>query len=208
MSKQYTNCSKWETKLDTPCCILMPCADCNELRCVTDFYASKRGRKDALGILRGRLCKQCSSRRYKQSSAAQKLYYGAKRRALEKKIEFAIDPDDIIIPSHCPILGIELIPGISERDITRYAHAPSLDRIDNSKGYIPGNIFVISRRANVLKANSTEDEILAIFSYIVESKRTDFTGEHRERVFMHTPLLNKKEIMVYAMQYSNQVEDA
>ena len=37
----------------------------------------------------------------------------------------------------------------------------SLDRIDSSKGYTPENIQVISRIANVMKNNATEQELIS-----------------------------------------------
>lgn len=55
------------------------------------------------------------------------------------------------IPSHCPVLGIPL----------KYKggdNSPSLDRIDSNKGYVVGNVEVISYRANVLKNSSTQEE--------------------------------------------------
>ena len=47
---------------------------------------------------------------------------------------------------------------------------PSLDRIDNSKGYVPGNIAVISMRANMIKNNATLAELKAIVAYIEASQ--------------------------------------
>lgn len=43
---------------------------------------------------------------------------------------------------------------------------PSLDRWDSSKGYVPGNVFVISYRANTLKNSATLDEALRIVKYL------------------------------------------
>jgi len=38
-------------------------------------------------------------------------------------------------------------------------NSPSIDRIDNSKGYIKNNIVVVSRRANVLKKDASIEEL-------------------------------------------------
>ena len=38
-------------------------------------------------------------------------------------------------------------------------HTPTIDRIDNNKGYIPGNVAVISWRANALKKDASTEEV-------------------------------------------------
>ena len=85
----------------------------------------------------------------------QQLYRSAKKRALKKGLEFNIELKDIHIPKKCPILKVPLICS------TRYS--PSIDRVYPDKGYIKGNIAVISTLANSMKANATPKELL-IFS--------------------------------------------
>lgn len=86
----------------------------------------------------------------------------AKRRAKVKNMKFNIELSDIIIPEHCPILNIKLIvnKGFAKEN------SPTLDRIDSNKGYIKGNIAVISNRANRLKDNSTIRELELILDYM------------------------------------------
>jgi len=61
----------------------------------------------------------------------QQLYRSAKKRALSKGLEFNIELRDIHIPKKCP-----------------------------NKGYVKGNIAVISALANSMKANATPQELL------------------------------------------------
>ena len=82
----------------------------------------------------------------------QQLYRSAKKRALQKGLEFNIELRDIHIPKKCPILKVPLICS------TRYS--PSIDRIYPNKGYIKDNIAVISTLANSMKANATPRELL------------------------------------------------
>jgi hypothetical protein len=66
-----------------------------------------------------------------------------------------IELADIQIPERCPLLGIEL-------DLYAKPMAnglPSLDRIDPDKGYVRGNVQIISWRANRLKNNATIEEM-------------------------------------------------
>lgn len=83
------------------------------------------------------------------------MWRAAKRRAKENNLEFNIEISDIIIPEICPILEVPLIKG----DINNYEYTPSLDRIDNSKGYIKGNIMVISKKANSMKNSASWEEL-------------------------------------------------
>lgn len=81
----------------------------------------------------------------------------AKSRAKNKNLEFSIEDGDVKWNDVCPVLGI---PITIERDKGRGgdANSPSLDRIDNSQGYVKGNIRIISNRANKLKNSMTKEE--------------------------------------------------
>lgn len=80
--------------------------------------------------------------------------YMAKRRG----IHFDLKYTDFEAPEYCPILNIKL-KYLTEGNANDPAHA-SLDRIDNSKGYIKGNVIVISRLANAMKNAATFDQLL------------------------------------------------
>lgn len=79
----------------------------------------------------------------------------AKTRAYKNNLEFNLELSDIIIPEVCPILEKPFSFGTKEN----YDFSPSLDRINNEKGYIKGNIRVISKKANTMKNNATVEEL-------------------------------------------------
>lgn len=62
-----------------------------------------------------------------------------------------------MVPKRCPILGIPLVFSSSQ-----LPQSPSLDRIDNRLGYVPGNVQVVSWRANELKKDATPRELIAL----------------------------------------------
>jgi hypothetical protein len=90
---------------------------------------------------------------------------GARKRAEKKGMSFEIDESDIIIPESCPVLGIKLTEVRSSED-----GAPSLDRRDNSLGYIKGNVFVISTRANNMKSNMSLEDIRRLHKYALPAE--------------------------------------
>lgn len=97
------------------------------------------------------------------------LCANARFRGRQRGLEATITPSDLEWPTHCPVLGLELdYPARSgeRKDRQIAANCPSLDRWDSSKGYVPGNVFVISYRANTLKNNSSFEETLKILEYL------------------------------------------
>jgi hypothetical protein len=67
--------------------------------------------------------------------------------------------EDIMIPALCPVLGIELERNLGERHSS--PSSPSIDRVDNTRGYVPSNIHVISLQANSLKRDLGIEELAA-----------------------------------------------
>jgi hypothetical protein len=92
-----------------------------------------------------------------------RLCYSAKHRARLYGVPFALKPSDIVIPEVCPVLGIRLTVNGPRRDSTA-----SLDRIVPELGYVPGNVAVVSWRANLLKNNGTADEHQRIAAWMRE----------------------------------------
>lgn len=125
------------------------------------------------------ICKKCSrnaksveirNRDWKYR-ANEILYMNAKARAKKTGIQFDLKREDIIIPDICPVLGIKLF----REDKKTWHHAPSIDRIDNNKGYTKENIMIISRRANILKKDATIQELITIgkfYEHFLSSRKS------------------------------------
>lgn len=90
------------------------------------------------------------------------LLHHARARSKKRNLPFDIEEKDIIIPEICPILLIPLRINTDKPEDNSY----SLDKIDNSKGYVKGNVRVISRRANQLKSNMTFEQVERLYKYM------------------------------------------
>ena len=110
----------------------------------------------------GKLTKQYKQWRYKNPE--KQILHQAKIRAKAKGVEFSLSEKDIIIPKVCPVLGINIVlpKDRTEKIFGFCPDSPSLDRIDNTLGYVPGNVWVISMRANKIKGDATLDELIRL----------------------------------------------
>lgn len=102
-------------------------------------------------------------------------YYWLNHMLTKKKIpksERKFILETLNLPDVCPILGIPLNydghgegPGQSRKD-----NSPSIDQILPGKGYVLGNMQVISWRANRIKNDATPEELRSIADYMLNLK--------------------------------------
>lgn len=112
-----------------------------------------------------------ANRRRLVSNPINFLLKNVKYNAKVRGIHFALSPGDFPggIPEKCPVLGIKINFPAKGKD----GSGPSFDRIDNSKGYVPGNVRIISLRANTLKLDCVNpQELRLVARYIEESLGT------------------------------------
>ena len=100
-------------------------------------------------------------RSWRRTQPAKTLLCLAKQRAKVLGIPFSITESDIVCVRKCPVLGIKLEYGLNKSGNT----SPSLDRIIPDLGYVPGNVAVMSLRANRLKYNATYTEIYRLHKW-------------------------------------------
>lgn len=101
---------------------------------------------------------------YQKTEPALKLFRQAKQRSDRKLIDFNIDVSDIIIPEVCPLLNVPFIIGTNYD----YEYTHSIDRIDTTRGYVKGNVWVVSKKANSMKNSGTIQELLIFAKNILE----------------------------------------
>lgn len=136
-----------------------PCMKCGAMKPVSEFHKHKMCKGGFNSVCKG--CRQpLSAKNYLNHTTQYKLWYRAKRRAKENGRAFDIAVEDIYVPPVCPVF---LVPFEENTP-----HSASLDRVDSSKGYVKGNVQVLSTRANVLKNNATLSELERLVMYMRE----------------------------------------
>lgn len=136
------------------------CPTCKQVLLVEQFYknASKR---DGLNSQ----CKQCRIQYDIDNPIKCQTSYmirDARKRAKRKNLPIDIDQDYIhsIVSFHCPIFGVPLEWSTHRGNGNApLPNSPSLDRIDPAKGYVKGNVWIISHRANQIKNDASHDEL-------------------------------------------------
>jgi hypothetical protein len=111
------------------------------------------------------VCQTCYNQQtndFKVRNPAIRMVQSAKIRAGRTGVPFSITAGDVTIPTHCPALGIRLEYGNRHR----HENSPSLDKIKPERGYVPGNVAVLSHRANWLKSNATSAELRAVADWM------------------------------------------
>lgn len=112
----------------------------------------------------------CKDRKFSTKEGHAKILI-QNRKSIAKKsnIEFLISELDLLknLPETCPILGIKLSWTTRKGVSGSKDNSPSLDKIDPSKGYVPGNVMWISYLANRMKSNATPDQLKIFANWIL-----------------------------------------
>lgn len=137
------------------------CTTCQQAKALSDFPPDRRS-KDG----KQSKCRACINewmRVHYRKDPVWSMIRRAKTRASKEGLDFSLVAADISpLPTTCPVLGVTM-------RISEFAQDPcaySLDRIDNSNGYVRGNVAVISYKANRLKNDGTAEEHEAIAAWM------------------------------------------
>ena len=110
--------------------------------------------------------KRQQDRKYSVAHPLRILLSDAKRRAKRVGVEFDLMESDfdLPLPTHCPILGIPLQYAGNGKGRQTDSSA-TIDKIDNDRGYITGNVLICSWKANRMKSDAGADELLALGNF-------------------------------------------
>lgn len=87
----------------------------------------------------------------------------ARKRSEMRGMAFSIDVNDVMpLPDACPVFATPLSLSGCPGDFS----VVSIDRVNPQRGYVPGNVAVISHRANTLKRDATIEELELVLAYM------------------------------------------
>jgi hypothetical protein len=109
-------------------------------------------------------CKSTQRKTKRLEDPAFATWLAARNRARKTGIEFSITPEDVrtVWTDVCPIYQIPL--QTNENKAGPNSH--SIDRIDNTKGYTPTNIAIVSMKFNTEKRNLTPELLRRMLAYM------------------------------------------
>ena len=147
------------------------CADCAHIRFKTNGQKAPDPdkRRQTLKVWnsgeKARAAKQRWKERDPKRAWAVYAVGGAKERAARAKVPFDLDKDYVsaIIPAACPVFGTPFL-FIGGKRIR--PDSPTIDRLEPTKGYVRGNVAIISAKANAIKSNATADEIQRVAEWL------------------------------------------
>lgn len=105
-----------------------------------------------------------ASRRWQASNPAKKLLGQCRRRARDRGRECTITAEMIeamLAPMLCSATGLPLSLEHGG-DSARNPWAPSIDRIDCSKGYVPGNVRVVCALYNIARGDFPDEAVMTM----------------------------------------------
>lgn len=152
------------------------CSHCKQLKALSEFNKDRRGKSGVRPECK--LCHRTASNLYREGHLEQaavrwKLWrkenpkkyilWRAKQSAKKRNLPFSLVADDIELRETCPVLGVKLKYADAVKNDPA---AASLDRIDSTKGYVKGNVTIMSFRANTMKSDITPTELEALYKYL------------------------------------------
>lgn len=147
------------------------CTKCGETKPVTEFNVFRRA-KDG----RASQCKPCKQafdmkRRFKRPFEAS--VNNARRRALQAGVPFDLTEEylESIWTGSCPVFHTRLSLPNREKGSKLTPTRPALDRLIPHRGYVPGNVIWLSKRANNMKSDGNSAELYRVAAWLEQTEK-------------------------------------
>ena len=115
---------------------------------------------------KGKARVHASVRKWREENPERRFFANKKNTcARDGKHEWGIEFSDLVWPTHCPALGIELNYVEGGKGGRSHDNSPSLDRLNSSRGYVKGNVLVVSCLANRIKNSSTPEQLARVAAF-------------------------------------------
>jgi hypothetical protein len=141
-------------------------AECKTCRCAREREGGKRRYYADLDRSRETNREKRRKERQTMETWCAQIISPIRRRAAEQNLPFDLDAGYLrsIWPANnlCPVLYTEFLFGREKGNNA----GPSVDRRVPEKGYVRGNVTILSYRANRLKCDATPSELLAVIDYV------------------------------------------
>lgn len=137
------------------------CRACQQVKELSRFPKSKMVKSG-----RAAQCSDCKNRYQRERfhlDPRPNMISSARTRARKHGVPFDLKASDLVMPTHCPVLGLRLK---SSSGACASADSPTLDRLIPAKGYVKGNVAIISFKANTIKSDATSAEIRRVAQWL------------------------------------------
>lgn len=136
--------------------------DCGNI-VIVSARSLRSGNTKSCGCLRSELLSKMAKRVNRiefGKSAFNRIYYDYKRTAGRRNISFDLSMEDFrkLVEQNCHYCGIEPIRTIKMLSQNGDFVCNGIDRVDNSKGYIKGNVVSCCKECNQSKNNKSVQE--------------------------------------------------
>src|SRR3990167_640178 len=164
------------------------CSGCNSVKPLSEFFNWKNHRRfkactnteNRASSHRNKAAVRITQRAYEQRVQerarngdrelhSKMLVSSARVRARRFNVPFSITWRDVPVPERCPALGLAL-------KLNRGKMGPdsaTIDRIVPRLGYVPGNVVVVSLKANLIKTDATAADILRVGMFYANITTTE-----------------------------------
>ena len=117
--------------------------------------------------------RQAKTRQLSVRDVAEKLYYSARKKASSRGLVFALDFEDVlhkVALGRCAVTGIPFDMRLKPSKWCDLPFRASLDRIDNTIGYVPTNVQVVCKIYNHAKWTWNDDDVLTMATALIGEK--------------------------------------